>query len=121
MRVLEPVPGDLADRAVAAASAADVAVVVVGLDSSWETEGRDRTDLSLPGGQVDLVRRVVAANPRTVVVVNAGAPVEMGWVDDEIGRASCRERVCQSVSISVLAVYLKNKTTHQTSTTYSKN
>src|SRR3546814_17846253 len=109
MRVLEPVPGDLADRAVAAASAADVAVVVVGLDSSWETEGRDRTDLSLPGGQVDLVRRVVAANPRTVVVVNAGAPAEMGWVDDgpavlQDRKASGRERVCPSVEFSVVAV-----------------
>jgi beta-glucosidase len=82
LRVAEPLPSDLADRAVAAASAADVAVVVVGLDSTWETEGRDRTDMSLAGGQADLVRRVVAANPRTVVVVNAGAPVEMDWVDE---------------------------------------
>ncbi len=82
LRVLEPLPADLADRAVAAAGAADVAVVVVGLDSTWETEGRDRADLALPGGQADLVRRVAAANPRTVVVVNAGAPVDLSWVDD---------------------------------------
>jgi beta-glucosidase len=82
LRVAEPLPDDLADRAVAAAAAADVAVVVVGLDSTWETEGRDRTDMSLAGGQADLARRVAAANARTVVVVNAGAPVEMDWVDD---------------------------------------
>jgi beta-glucosidase len=81
LRVLEPLPDDLADRAVAAAAAADVAVVVVGMDSTWETEGRDRADLTLPGGQAALVERVAAANPRTVVVVNTGAPVEMGWVD----------------------------------------
>jgi beta-glucosidase len=81
LRVLEPLPDDLAERAVAAAAGADVAVVVVGLDSTWETEGRDRTDLSLPGGQAALVERVAAANPRTVVVINTGAPVDLSWVD----------------------------------------
>lgn len=81
LRVLEPLPDDLADRAVRAAAGADVAVVVVGLDSTWETEGRDRAGLLLPGGQAALVERVAAANPRTVVVVNTGAPVEMDWVD----------------------------------------
>ncbi|HUP84598.1 MAG TPA: glycoside hydrolase family 3 C-terminal domain-containing protein [Acidimicrobiales bacterium] len=80
-RVLEPIPSDLADRAVAAAASADVVVVVVGLDSTWETEGRDRAGLLLSGGQAALVERVAAANPRTVVVVNTGAPVEMDWVD----------------------------------------
>ncbi len=81
-RVLEPVPADLLDRAVAAAAAADVAIVVVGLDSTWETEGKDRVDLVLPGGQAELVSRVVVANPRTVVVVNTGAPVDMAWADE---------------------------------------
>ena len=82
LRVLEPLPDDLAERAVRAAAAADVAVVVVGLDSTWETEGRDRAGLLLPGGQAALVERIAAANPRTVVVVNTGAPIEMDWVDD---------------------------------------
>lgn len=77
-----PVPGDLIDRAIAAVAACDVAVVVVGMTEEWETEGRDRTDLDLPGDQDELVRRVHAANPRTVVVVNAGAPVTMDWADD---------------------------------------
>lgn len=77
-----PLGADPVGRAVAAAAEADVAVVVVGLNSDWETEGRDRADLALPGGQDDLVRRVAAANPRTVVVVNAGAPVLMPWADD---------------------------------------
>lgn len=81
LRVLEPLPDDLADRAVRAAAAADVAIVVVGLDSTWETEGRDRAGILLAGGQAALVERVAAANPRTVVVVNTGAPVEMDWVD----------------------------------------
>ena len=67
------------ERAVAAARATDVAVVVVGSNSQWESEGRDRPDLSLPGRQRELVEAVIEANPRTVVVVNAGSPVEMPW------------------------------------------
>jgi beta-glucosidase len=67
---------------VVAAAAADVAILVVGLDDEWETEGRDRVDLSLPGGQAELVQQVAAVNPRTVVVVNTGGPVTMDWADD---------------------------------------
>ncbi|RLE23784.1 MAG: hypothetical protein DRJ50_05655 [Actinobacteria bacterium] len=74
-----PEPADLLDRAVAAASAADVAVVMVGTNDEWETEGFDRKTMDLPGEQDDLVRQVVAANPRTVVIVNAGSPVTMDW------------------------------------------
>jgi beta-glucosidase len=81
VRVAPPPRDDLLERAVAAATAADVAVVVVGLDDEWETEGRDRADLSLPGGQAELVEQVAAVNPRTVVIVNAGAPVTMDWAD----------------------------------------
>jgi beta-glucosidase len=69
------------DRAVEAARAASGAVVVIGLDHEWETEGRDRDDLSLPGEQVALVRAVAAAQPRTVVVVLAGSPVDLSWAD----------------------------------------
>jgi beta-glucosidase len=69
------------DRAVALAAGADVAVVVVGTTEEVESEGFDRASLELPGRQDDLVRRVVAANPRTVVVVNAGAPVLLPWAD----------------------------------------
>ncbi len=75
-------PPDLLERAVAAAAAADVAVVVVGTNDEWETEGEDRSTIQLPGDQDELVARVAAANPRTVVVVNAGSPVSMPWVDD---------------------------------------
>ncbi|PVZ59641.1 beta-glucosidase family protein [Arthrobacter sp. H-02-3] len=69
-------------KAAAAAGAADVAVVMVGTSGAVESEGFDRTSLALPGRQDDLVRAVIAANPRTVVVVNAGAPVEMPWRND---------------------------------------
>lgn len=77
-----PDPPDLFERAVAAARDADVAVVVVGTNDEWETEGEDRTTIALPGEQDELVRRVAEANPSTVVVVNAGSPVAMPWVDD---------------------------------------
>jgi beta-glucosidase len=71
----------LAD-AVAAARDADVAVVVVGTTDRVETEGFDRRSLALPGAQDELVAAVAAVNPRTVVVVCAGSPVEMPWRDD---------------------------------------
>ena len=58
---------------------ADVAVVVVGLDGDWETEGRDRESLDLPGRQVELIEAVAAVQPRTVVVVLAGSPVDLSW------------------------------------------
>ncbi len=69
-------------EAVAAATASDVAVVVVGSNAEWESEGEDRADLKLPLDQDELVQRVIAANPRTVVVLNCGAPVEMPWLAD---------------------------------------
>ena len=69
-------------EAVEAAAAADVAVVVVGTTPQIESEGFDRSDLRLPGRQDDLVAAVAAANPRTIVVVNAGGPVELPWRDD---------------------------------------
>jgi beta-glucosidase len=65
-----------------AATLADAAVVVVGTNSLVESEGFDRTSLALPGRQDDLVRAVAAANPHTVVLVNAGSPVLLPWRDD---------------------------------------
>ncbi|MEU7139237.1 glycoside hydrolase family 3 C-terminal domain-containing protein [Nocardia sp. NPDC046473] len=72
-------PDELITEAVEAARVADVAVVVVATTEQVESEGFDRTSLKLPGRQDELVSRVVAANPNTVVVVNAGSPVEMPW------------------------------------------
>ncbi len=76
-------PADaLLDEAEAVARASDVAVVVVGTTEEVESEGFDRTTLALPGRQDELVRRVAAVNPRTIVVVNAGSPVELPWADE---------------------------------------
>ncbi|MFE2846141.1 glycoside hydrolase family 3 C-terminal domain-containing protein [Streptomyces scopuliridis] len=77
-----PPPGDAARAlasAVAAARDADAAVVVVGTTEESESEGRDRDTLALPDGQDALVRAVVRANPRTVVILNAGGPVVLPW------------------------------------------
>ena len=68
-------------EAEAAASAADAAVVVVGSAETTESEGFDRDTLALPGRQDELIERVSSVNSRTVVVVNAGMPVLMPWVD----------------------------------------
>jgi beta-glucosidase len=75
-------PDELIAEAVEAARAADTAVVVVATTERVESEGFDRTDLALPGRQDDLVRAVAAANPNTVVIVNAGSPVELPWRDE---------------------------------------
>ncbi|MBE1561661.1 beta-glucosidase [Nonomuraea africana] len=79
-----PSPGDdvLIAQAVEAARACEVAVVVASTTLEVESEGFDRQDLRLPGRQDELIAAVAAANPRTVVVVNAGSPVEMPWIDD---------------------------------------
>ncbi|MGD0463493.1 MAG: glycoside hydrolase family 3 C-terminal domain-containing protein [Tepidisphaeraceae bacterium] len=70
-------------RAVAAAKAADVAVIFAGLPHDWyyDTEGSDRHDLKLPFGQDELIRRVAEANPRTIVLLIDGGAVEMPWLD----------------------------------------
>jgi beta-glucosidase len=77
------------ERAVAAAAEADVALVLVGTNEEWETEGRDRESFALPGRQDELVRRVAAANPRTAVVVNAAAPVDLPWSDEVAAVLQC--------------------------------
>jgi beta-glucosidase len=74
-------PADLLERAVAAAGAADAAIVIVGTNDDWESEGQDRESMDLPGDQDELIRQVAATNPRTVVVVNAASPVTMDWAD----------------------------------------
>lgn len=78
---LGPVSGDLMTEAVDAAARADLSVVVVGTNDDWECEGWDRETLDLPGRQNELVARVAAASRRTVVIVNAGSPVAMPWLD----------------------------------------
>lgn len=70
------------DEAVALARQSDAAVVVVGYAAALESEGFDRKTMDMPAGQDDLIQAVAAANPHTIVVVVAGAPVTMTrWID----------------------------------------
>lgn len=69
--------------AVSIAKTVDTAVVVVGTGTEWESEGFDRVSMQLPRRQDELILRVAeACQGRTVVVVNAGSPIDMsGWID----------------------------------------
>ncbi|GLB34071.1 putative glycosyl hydrolase 3 family protein [Lyophyllum shimeji] len=73
------------DRAIAealkAAKDADAAILVVGLNHDYESEGFDRPDIELPGLTNQLVWEVLVANPNTVVVNQSGTPVSMPWVE----------------------------------------
>lgn len=88
--VADPVPdARRIAEAVAAARDADVAVVLVGLPGSYESEGFDRDHLRLPAQHDELVRAVAAANPRTVVALSNGSPVLMPWRDDVAAVLEC--------------------------------
>ena len=77
-----PLGADDIAAAARAAAAADVAVVCVGRNGEWDTEGSDLDGITLPGAQDALVAAVIAANPRTVVVLQTGGPVELPWKAD---------------------------------------
>jgi len=75
---------DRGDRPLPAAAlaAADVVIACVGFDRESEYEGADRP-FELPPEQESMLRRLVRAHPRVVVVLNAGASVDAtGWIDD---------------------------------------
>ncbi len=68
-------------EAVELAKKADKAVIVAGLPDAFESEGYDRTHMRMPRCQTELIRRVAAANPDTIVVLYNGSPVEMPWIN----------------------------------------
>jgi len=76
-----PRPDPRPARAAELAKRCDVALVFAGYPEGYESEGSDRTSISLLGKQDELIAAVAAANPKTVVVLNAGAPVAMPWLD----------------------------------------
>lgn len=78
---LPPQSKNLMNDAVKLAKQADVAIVIASLNTEWEAEGFDRIDMKLPGKQDELIERVAKANKNTIVVVNAGSPIEMPWAD----------------------------------------
>lgn len=72
----------LLDEAVKAAGAAEAAVIFAGLPDSFESEGYDRTNLNLPACQNELIEKIRAVQPNTVVVLHNGSPVTMPWAND---------------------------------------
>ncbi|KAF5386896.1 hypothetical protein D9615_002114 [Tricholomella constricta] len=89
-------PDALVAQAVQLAKEADVVIAVVGLNADWETEGYDRTTLALPGRTDELIQKVSAVNPKTVVVTQSGSSITLPWID--------------SVAAVVHAWYLGNAT-----------
>jgi beta-glucosidase len=79
---LTPQPPDMVDRAARAAAEADAVVLIVGTSEDVERESDDRLTTTLPGDQETMIRRVLEANPATVVVVNAATAVDMEWARD---------------------------------------
>lgn len=71
----------LLEEAVRAAKTCETAVVFAGLPDRYESEGFDRENLSMPTGHNALIEAVADANPRTVVVLLSGSPVECPWAD----------------------------------------
>ena len=75
-----PDPKNLLEEAVKIAKQSDAVVLVVGTNSDWETEGNDRKGLGLPSDQDVLIKKVLAANKNSVLVLNTGSPVSMPWI-----------------------------------------
>jgi len=72
----------LIDAAVAAAQAAEVALLYIALPTYKESEGYDRADIDLTAQQIALIQAVSAAQPRCVVILNNGSAVAMdAWID----------------------------------------
>lgn len=71
----------LVEEAAKAASAADVILIFAGLDEIGEAEGIDRTDMKMPKAQNELIQTLAELYDNVIVVLSAGAPIEMPWAD----------------------------------------
>lgn len=80
----DEVDPELLAQAVATASEAETVLLFVGLPPAYESEGYDRTHMSLPEGQIELIRAVAEANDRTVVVLSNGSVVEVSEWEDRV-------------------------------------
>ncbi|WP_189426108.1 beta-glucosidase [Devosia pacifica] len=76
-----PLGREAIDAAAEIAGEADTAIVFVGRNGEWDSEGSDLPDITLPGRQDELIEAVASANPRTIVVLQTGGPVEMPWLE----------------------------------------
>ena len=76
----DEIDNTLLEEAVEAAKKADAAVIFAGLPDAFESEGFDRSHMSMPECQNTLIEKVAEIQPNTVVVLHNGSPVEMPWV-----------------------------------------
>ena len=74
----------LVDKEVELAQKADAVILCVGTDYRIETESRDRKSLGLPIEQEELVKRVLAVNPRTIVVQMSAGPLTVPWLKEHV-------------------------------------
>jgi len=78
---LAPEASLVSDDAKRLAKSADAVVLSIGFDASTESEGYDRT-FELPWGQDALIEAVVAANPKTAVLLTGGGAADVHrWLD----------------------------------------
>jgi len=70
----------LIDEAVSLAKTTDVAILCIGSNREYESEGHDRKTLALPFGEQALVDAVTAVNPNTIIVIMAGAPYDINEI-----------------------------------------
>jgi len=81
LRLASRSPSGKIAEAVALAEQSDLAIIIAGVSTTSESEGRDRADLELYGDQNALIEAVAKANTNTIVVLNNGAPLTMPWID----------------------------------------
>jgi beta-glucosidase len=82
-------PAELLAEAERAAGAADAVVLVVGETSDSSVESKDRADTLLPAGQIELIERITAANPRTAIITNVGHAYDCSWEDRAAAHLAC--------------------------------
>ena len=75
----------LLQEAITLAKESDVAVIFAGLPDSFESEGFDRTHLTMPANQNELIARISEVQPNVVVVLHSGSPIAMPWLDKVAG------------------------------------
>lgn len=77
---MEEVKEDLMGEAVILAEQSDIVVLVVGKNIEWESESYDMKSMELPGRQDELIERILATNPNTIIVNQSGTPISMPWL-----------------------------------------
>ncbi len=66
------------------AAKSDYVIAVLGLNTTIEAEGQDKKTLDLPETQKDFIQQLFKANPRTIIVLEAGSPLAIGWINEHV-------------------------------------